>query len=59
MTGQQDAVPTSVSVLVRDEVEVRALVPTRTPLEALFFMLRDPRGQWTGDAAGATTLTQL
>ena len=41
VTGQQDAVPTSVSVLVRDEVEVRALVPTRTPLEALFFMLTD------------------
>ena len=41
MTGQQDAVSTYVSVLVRDEVEVRALVPTRTPLEALFFMLTD------------------
>ena len=41
VTGQQDAVSSYVSVLVRDGVEVHALIPTRTPLEALFFMLTD------------------
>ncbi|GAA3826767.1 ABC transporter ATP-binding protein [Nocardioides panacisoli] len=40
-TGQQLAVSSYVADLVRNELGLLALTPTRTPLEALFFMLTD------------------
>jgi ABC-2 type transport system ATP-binding protein len=48
VTGAQDAVSAYVSSIVRHGVRLLAFTPTRTPLEALFFMLTD-----TGDAAAA------
>jgi ABC-2 type transport system ATP-binding protein len=52
VTGTQDAVSAYVAAIVRHGVQLLAFTPTRTPLEALFFMLTD-----TGDPAttGATT----
>lgn len=41
VTGRQDEVSSYVAALVRAEIDVHALVPTRTPLEALFFMLTE------------------
>jgi ABC-2 type transport system ATP-binding protein len=46
VTGAQDAVSAYVSSIVRHGVQLLSFTPTRTPLEALFFMLTD-----TGDAA--------
>ena len=41
VTGPQQAVSAYVASLVAAGVELRAFTPTRTPLEALFFMLTD------------------
>ena len=41
VTGRQEEVSSYVAALVHAEVDVHALVPTRTPLEALFFMLTE------------------
>ena len=41
VTGRQDAVSSYVASLVRADVGLLALTPTRTPLESLFFMLTD------------------
>jgi ABC-2 type transport system ATP-binding protein len=50
VTGAQEAVSAYVAALVRAGVQLLAFTPTRTPLEALFFMLTD-----TGGAAGTGT----
>ena len=44
VTGQQHAVSSYVADLVRQDLGLLAFTPTRTPLEALFFMLTDPDG---------------
>ncbi|MDH2416049.1 ABC transporter ATP-binding protein [Nocardioides sp. CER19] len=41
VTGPQQAVSAYVAALVAAGIELRALTPTQTPLEALFFMLTD------------------
>jgi ABC-2 type transport system ATP-binding protein len=41
VTGPRPAVSAYVADLVSSDVELRAFVPTRTPLESLFFMLTD------------------
>jgi ABC-2 type transport system ATP-binding protein len=48
VTGAQDAVSAYVASIVRHGIALLAFTPTRTPLEALFFMLTD-----TGDAHAA------
>jgi ABC-2 type transport system ATP-binding protein len=50
-TGPQHAVTSYVADLVRRDVGLLAFTPTRTPLEALFFMLTDPDGVATSPAA--------
>jgi ABC-2 type transport system ATP-binding protein len=41
VTGPSDRVSAYVAHLVRNDVQLRAFTPTRTPLEELFFMLTD------------------
>jgi ABC-2 type transport system ATP-binding protein len=41
VTGPRSEVSTYVADLVSSDLELRSFVPTRTPLEALFFMLTD------------------
>ncbi|GAA1977111.1 ABC transporter ATP-binding protein [Nocardioides panacihumi] len=51
VTGPQHAVSTYVASLVAAGIDLRALTPTQTPLEALFFMLTDddePRQEAAG-----------
>ena len=43
VTGPQSDVSAYVAALVRADVDLLAFTPTRTPLEALFFMLTDDR----------------
>jgi ABC-2 type transport system ATP-binding protein len=50
-TGPQHAVTSYVADLVRGDVGLLAFTPTRTPLEALFFMLTDPDGVATSPEA--------
>jgi ABC-2 type transport system ATP-binding protein len=52
VTGVQDAVSAYVASIVRHGIQLLAFTPTRTPLEALFFMLTD-----TGDAAATGVAT--
>jgi ABC-2 type transport system ATP-binding protein len=49
VTGAQEAVSTYVSSLVRADIQLLSFVPTRTPLQALFFMLTDTTDE--GEAA--------
>ncbi|HEX5089766.1 MAG TPA: ABC transporter ATP-binding protein [Nocardioides sp.] len=51
VTGQPAALSAYVADLVRAGIGLRQLTPTRTPLEALFFMLTDTETDTQGDAA--------
>ena len=58
VTGTQDAVSAYVAAIVRHGIQLLAFTPTRTPLEALFFMLTDTggaRGAAAADDAGNDT----
>jgi ABC-2 type transport system ATP-binding protein len=54
-TGPRELLSAYVADLVRDDVGLLAFTPTRTPLEALFFMLTDTHPEAAVDQRLATT----